>query len=423
MPALALGAAVLVFPWLVLAWNAGASALAPSRAIPVDTPWLTRGWNATVGRLFPGHAVPIVQQLYGVTAPTNPKLSLRTLMDGTFQHDASLKIGSLTPIYLDSVRLKNQLLYSAFNTPSIWSIAIGRDRELYEWPYIREYCTRDLTKFVPQAESWAQKLREIQDFYARRGRTFLYVITPSKAAQYPQYFPAGFKCLAREDDRVRLMDAYRTILDRHGIHYVDASRIVQAAQSSYPLPLFAKRGTHWNMIAAALATQAITTELNRLDSHAGLLPFTFTWQPSWQPTGTDRDLLNLLNLQVPDDHYEVPVLHFSSIRPASGCHVKPITAVAGSFMFQINQALVASACPPHIDYWYYFQIDHWWHDNGPWQAEPYRTSLEAERNRQLLEGDSIVILEENEEIAARSNHGPAFYDLIRAHETPLTAKD
>ena len=60
---------------------------------------------------------------------------------------------------------------------------------------------------------------------------------------------------------------------------------------------------------------------------------------SYGPQGTDRDLLDLMNLPYPNAHYAVPELTYYSIPPRTSCHSAAITEVGGSFLFVLNSTL------------------------------------------------------------------------------------
>ena len=156
----------------------------------------------------------------------------------------------------------------------------------------------------------------MQDFFEARGKTFLYVITPSKPAVYPEALPAGLNCPSKPYDRQHKVAVYRQMLDRNGIHYLDAATLIAEARASYPISMFPRGGIHWNMLAAGLAAQALTDKLNALHESPILTPFTLTWERSFKPQGSDRDLIEILNLMWPDTHYEVPVVSFHSVPPA-----------------------------------------------------------------------------------------------------------
>jgi len=370
-------------------------------------PWSVLSWNTLVGTVVPAASIRFRTDPFGVSVPPNPVLSLNAVLRGDFQREYAKLVGMRTPIYRTSVRLKNQLLYSAFNTTDLPTLLIGRKQYLYEWIYVLEYCGRDLTQFKPTAAAWAPRIRQLQDWYESRGKTFLYVITPSKAAAYPQYLPKGYVCSASEADRDGLLPAWRYALDSAGIHYVDTAQVIADAQGRYPVEMFPRGGTHWNTLGAALGTQAIIDAVDTLKSATSLQPLVFTWQRSYKPLTPEDDLLKLLNLMWPDRHYEVPLLHYAL--PAASCRPVRVALVGGSFLHQIGEALLHSACPPQVEGWSYWKLFHITWPNGVTTLLPVNTT---ERDRYVLQDADIVILEENEALVARSNHGPAFYDAV-----------
>jgi len=370
-------------------------------------PWSVLSWNKLVGTVMPAASIRFRTDLFGVFVPPSPVLSIDAVLSGDFQREYAKLIGMRTPIYRTSVKLKNQLLYSAFDTTDLPTLLIGRKHYLYEWVYVQEYCSRDLAQFEPQAAAWAPRIRQLQDWYESRGKTFLYVITPSKAAVYPQYFPKGYVCYAPAADRDGLLPAWHHALDSAGVHYVDTAQITADARSKYPIELFPRGGTHWNRLAAALGTQAIIDAIDTQKPATLLQPLTFTWQLSYKPLSPEDDLLKLLNLMWPDRHYEVPLLHYAP--PATSCRPARIAIIGGSFLHQIGEALLRSACPPQVDGWSYWKVFHIAWSNDTILVLPLN---KAERDRNVLQDANIVILEENEVMVARSNHGPAFYDAV-----------
>ena len=97
----------------------------------------------------------------------------------------------------------------------------------------------------------------MQDYFESRGKVFLYVITPSKVAQSPQYIPDGYTCPAAAKDRSDKLLVYDDILDRHGVHFVDTASDLAAAREEYGISMFPRGGIHWNSLATALGTQKV----------------------------------------------------------------------------------------------------------------------------------------------------------------------
>jgi alginate O-acetyltransferase complex protein AlgJ len=363
--------------------------------------------NLTVEFLNPGNPIKLFPGLAGVTAPEEPPaLSRQSMLSGAYQQYFARDIGSHLPLYPAAVRLRNQIGYSLFDMAGPPNLVVGRDGELIERVYIDEYCSRNLAQFLPRAEAWAKKLREMQDDTERRGKTFLYVITPSKVGQYPGYVPQGIHCPASEADRTGFIPAWVGILRRAGVHFVDTTAILSAAHGAYPFDLWPRGGTHWDAVGAALGSQAVEAALASMRHDEVFAPFTFTWHMVSRPRGSDDDLAVLMNLDERIDNYAVPALSITW-GPAA-CRKLNVTVVGGSFMIAIAQLLGEGPCRPHFVEYEYWKSYHLTWPNGVMAVPPMD---DAERARDVM-GADVLIYEENEQNVARSNHGPALYDFL-----------
>lgn len=360
--------------------------------------------DQVVSAIPPYHHIKITPGLVGVTEPIDPAPTLARVLDGSWQADAGKRIATLTPLYPFAVRLRNQVLYSVFGLSGTAAITVGRGGSLLETSYIEEYCSRDLASFEGLAAAWAPKLRQVQDAFGRHGRTFLYVITPSKVAQYPSLIPRGYPCPARAEDRSGLLPLWRRALDQAGVHYVDTTLPVMAAHADYAFAMFPPGGTHWNSVGAALATRAIAAALR--DPSVPAPEFTWTMAP--RPIWPDDDLASLMNVLGNIRRYQVPRVTLSGAAPAQGCRSLSIAIVGGSFMNRPGEDLAQGPCTPHVEEWQYWTVYDIAFNDGGLQKQAVDPSV---RNAKLLAAD-ILLYEENEELVARSRHGPALYDFI-----------
>ncbi|CAH2600100.1 ALGX domain-containing protein [Rhodovastum atsumiense] len=380
-----LGAAVLVLPWLYLTWN------------------------TTVGELVPRLRFRTKNTIAGVLQEAAPQLSMQDILSYRFQRQISEAVGRLSPVYATAIRLKGQLYYQVLDTSPHPAVVIGRDRQLLQPIYLREYCARDLARFAPMAENWAIRLRQMQDFFTGRGQAFLYVITPSKVALYPQVIPRSYSCPSGAEDRVGKMRLWRAALERHGVRFLDGVAVVTAARDAGAPALFPRGGIHWNWLGAALVAQALTEAVNRSEGAAFLTPFRWDVRMSDRPRDSDRDVLDILNLAWPDDRYPVPELTYHADPPAL-CRPARIAEIGGSFLFRMNEVLARVACPPVIDMWFYWKNKHLRYPpvDGRTQA------VDPQKRRELLDAAELVIFEENETLAAASEHGPELLAAIEA---------
>src|SRR5215469_479253 len=387
-------------------------------------PWLFLMWNGTVGELAPQLRIASKRAVVGAQSAELQPLSLEKVWSGRYQKSVSEVVGSLTPVYTSSIRWKSQIYYSLLGTSGSSSIVIGRDGELFDLSYVQEYCGRDLRRLLPQAEEWAAKIAQLQSFYEDRGKVFLYVNTPSKPAIYPEFLPGGYKCPAPQEDRLHKLEAYRLILERHHIHYIDAATLTAEMRSRYPIDAFPRGGNHWTVLGASLAAQAITQAENRQHGSQLLAPLSFSWRVSFEPLGWDKDLLDLLNLRWPSEHYPVPVLTFDSPLQRGACQPARITEVGGSFLFTVNAALQQAACPPVISQWFYWDWRHFLYAEGPSKEILYFPPSPAlpvdadQRSRDLLSDLDIMLFEENDQRTPESVHGQQLFDFLSAQAQP-----
>lgn len=359
-------------------------------------------------RLVAGKPMYSDTALHGaqVQAPM-PAATVGALASGAFAHGYAAYFDQNFPLLAPAVRMKAQLYWSLLHQSPAWYISIGRHGTLYENQYLDEYCSRDIAAFTPVAEAWAARLAEMQRWYAARGKLFVYLLTPSKAAAEPEDIPADWPCAASAADRQGLHAAYRAVLDRAGVNVADGVATTQAARRDYPFPPFPKGGIHFNTVASARAVQELIAVINRASAWQRMDGFGFAWRMG-PPNEVDTDLLDALNVPWPNFHYKTPDIDIS---PAAVPDCIPVlmAQVGGSFAYQIDKVLQRLACPPRVDLYEYFR------NTMAFYPGDERHPVDPQRRAwMLLDAAEVVVLEENEQIAARSEHGQAFYELVRA---------
>jgi hypothetical protein len=367
--------------------------------------------QVAMGALWHGKQMKLCAAVFGVTQPNTTDFTTANLLSGAYQKSLELRIGSREPYYPLAIRLRDQVEYSLFGLSATPDVIIGSHRQLIEIVYVNDYCRRNLQNFMARAPDWAAAIKTMQDNVEARGQTFLYVITPSKVAQYPEILPAHLNCPSTETDRTQLVPQWAALVRRDGVHIVDTTAILRAADQKYPFPFFPRGGAHWNQAGAALGAQAIEAALET-QRHDGLLkPFTFTWQLSHHPVMSDVDLTILMNLMWTPDHFDTPVVTTTQAPKAADCKPVKITIVGGSFMEHIGPFLSQLPCGADVvQYFYWHGHRDVWHDGVP-VIEPVDP---ATRDADLLHAD-IIIYEENEGVLGRPAHGQAFYQWILAH--------
>ncbi len=360
-------------------------------------------------------SMKLAPALAGVTTTEQAVPSWDGLLHGTFQAAYARLVGTRMPLYPAAVRLRNQVQYSLFGVSGVPLLVVGRGPTLFEEPYATEYCARNLATWHQAADGWAAQIRQMQDIEERRGKAFLYELTPSKVAQYPDIIPAGYSCPATTADREGVVPAWLATLRAQGVHVVDTTAVITAAHAAYPFRLYPPGGAHWNAVGAALAMQVVMAEMNRLLPGGGFVPFTFSWHMIRHAYGLDVDVGRLMNLLWPFPAGPVPAVDLQPGPAPVPCPDTHVVIVGGSFGHALLEHLLDTTCnPPAVEYEYWHIFRLYWTKAGP-IADP--TVDPAQRAREIQAAD-LLIYEENEQVLPHPPQGQALWEFLRSLPPP-----
>ncbi|MBM3642659.1 MAG: alginate O-acetyltransferase, partial [Alphaproteobacteria bacterium] len=203
-------------------------------------------------------------------------------------------------------------------------------------------------------------------------------------------------------------------LDEAHVRYVDGPALIASEKPKQPIPLFPRGGTHWNSVGGALAMREATRALP--NSPIGVLEFTSA--PASETLGTDRDLLDLMNLLWPDTHY--PTAAIGRAGEKSECARPPrLLALGGSFLHKALAAATLAPCPPQIDYWFYMRTEDNTIELGHYRRAPgdasngERLPATSEELDENLAGADVILLEENESSIATTKQVHHLAEALR----------
>ena len=391
------------------------------RAVPIGLGTLV--WMALTALLMVNLLLPalgrgrmkLMPPLAGVTDPPKPRFSLDGLLNGSFQAAYAQTVGTEMPLYAAAVRLRNQVQYTLFGAAAVPGMVVGRGPILFENAYADEYCGRSLASWHARSDSWAAQIREMQAIQERRGKAFLYVLTPSKVSQYPDILPAGYGCPASAADRAGVVPAWLATLRGLGVHVADTTAAMTAAHGAYPFRMYPPGGAHWNAVGAALSMQAVMAELHRLVPQGGFEPFAFQWHMVRHATGLDIDLARLLNLIWQFPARAVPAVDIQPGPAPTPCPGTRVVIVGGSFSHALLEHLLLATCnPPAVEYEYWRTYTLTWSRQGP---KLIFGVDEAQRTRDLLAAD-VLVYEENEQVLPHPPQGEALWEFLHALPVP-----
>jgi hypothetical protein len=380
-----------------------ALAMALLLALPVAT-----AWNLVARSYAPKLEIRIGRNLRGVVEPPKPfQWSWQAFANGDNQRAISYEVTQSIPLRRVFVRINNQIRYKLFGAFGAPGILRGDDGHLIEKPYLDEYCARDLAKMEAPARLWVSQIKELQDFLEKRGHAFIYLITPSKVAHFPEAFVNRYPCASTQRDRLGKVAVFVAMLKQAGVHVVDTATLTHSMKGKYEFGMFPQGGVHWNQLAVAYAANAVIEEINRQRKTPPIAPLKWTYTVSSNATGEDRDLLDLLNILLPRPEYKVPIVRYAP-RECGPETKLDIAVVGGSFIHVLSETLARSACLHGLKgYNYLFGGLR----GGPNYAVMKRRLTPAEI-APIADAD-VVILEENESIFPQAvGHATALYKQL-----------
>jgi alginate O-acetyltransferase complex protein AlgJ len=355
------------------------------------------------------------QPLTGIQPAAVVELTASNWWSGNLHKQAETWINQEIPLRPRAVRATNQFYYSLFAKSYMNQdeLIIGKTEQLYAVSYVSKYCTNIALKtsfFQPltpdEINQWSAQVKEVETFFKGRGQTFIYVLTASKAAYYPEYIPDEFKCnpaTPRSDDKLAI-----AALEKLGVPYVDTNQLTIDGKGKYPVELYPQGGIHWNDLGSAIASREVLAKIAELTGKP-LPPIEFSYTIDRNPTRTDTDLLDLLNLWSPNRNYPVPKLNFKTGPKTS----LSLAFVGGSFANSLRTIFSQTDNFCRMDHYRYFSIIYL-----PYPREGADSCGvdDAPNSYQNLLTANIVILEENSD-NIRSKH----LQLLRAFISTKTS--
>ena len=365
-------------------------------------------WNLVARSYAPKLEIRIGRNLRGVIEPPKPfQWSWQAFTNGDNQRAIAYEVTQSIPLRRVLIRVNNQIRYKLFGQFGAPGVLRGEEGHLIEKAYLDEYCARDLAKMEVPARLWASQLKELQDFIQARGHVFIYLITPSKVAHFPEAFVNRYPCASAERDRIGKVPVFVAILKAAGVNVVDAATLTHSMKGKYEFGMVPQGGVHWNQLAVGYAANALIEEINRQRKVPPIAPLKWTYTVSDNAKGEDRDLLDLLNILLPQPEYKVPMLSYAP-RVCGPESKLDVAIVGGSFIHVLSETLAKSACLHGLKGYNYLY-------GGMRGGPDYKLLKSRMTVTDILPiaNADIVILEENESIFPRTvGHAPELYKQL-----------
>lgn len=343
----------------------------------------------------------------GIEKIDRPRFNLKNFTSHSIQRYYENIFTNTLPLRTLTIRLNNQIYYSFFNKSYSYNnqIIIGKNNQLFELPYINNYCWLNGPPYSKKyLVNWANRLEKLNIFFTKRGKKFIYVITPSKAEYLPAAIPNRFHC--NKKGISPHVETLEMLLSNRGVPYVSGPHLMVEATKKYKTSMFPQGGTHWNYLAGGITANTIIKTINQLGPPT-LIPLSFDYILDKNPEGTDTDLTNLLNLFKPNKHYVVPKLNF---KPSPSINPVTLAIIGDSFTDQYLDAFVKGGTFEKIFFYRYFKYSKTEYTKNSTPIEK-KVNLDSAQVLDSILSADVVLLEENT-YNTISEHATLFYKLM-----------
>jgi hypothetical protein len=341
-----------------------------------------------------------------------PNLTFSSVLTNNFQSNAASWFNQNFGARGFLIKLNNQIDYWLFSKSRMATagILIARENWLFELDYCDEWLGKGSYPFAPaEIEEFARKIAASQNRLRAFGKPMILLISPSKAALYPEYLPPA-EMEKRPPGLVRAYDLLIPALTQAGVRFIDGHSLLQNAKPRFDqAPLFCRGGTHWNELGAFLVTQEVFAEFEAQGLAVPRIKLERV-DVDFNPRGADRDLAKLLNMAMTPDRFAAP--HPVSKVDYSGSSKMRICSVGGSFTRTILDTMASTDCMSGLMYLYYYKsrIDFL---SAPNLRIPLKDHP-LDFSRDVLDSDGIL-LELNEQRAGKPDYILKFLADLENH--------
>lgn len=329
-----------------------------------------------------------LKPLHGaVTETENPKLTLQSYVDGTYQDSLENYCRNHSGFREWLIRAYNQYVWSCFRETTNATVVRGKDGWLFEETHVRDYYESLMYKYAEDNdkmrkifETEVQRFKKVQELLEEHNVHLFLVIAPCKDAIYPEYLPKNATYL--RPDGLHAYDYYKKRFDETGVNYIDFVSLFRNIKDSVDYPLFPSCGTHWSNIASVYAFDSILRYMEVLGDQ-NLINLDVGERYQAETRDPDNDLEIILNLAFPIKSR--PNIYADVGIREDSTAVKPNFLIVGdSYYFNI-----AGSTP----IWEIFQKYIYWYYNSTIYGDDEHTStLEVDYEQELMRPDYIMLI-------------------------------
>lgn len=245
------------------------------------------------------------------------------------------------------VRLHNQYLYQWFGQSPNVNLFLGKSDYWFEKVYTDAYQGLDYEGHARIREK-VEHLEAIQEELEKRGKTFVFLLAPSKARYVPEHLPSW--CTLGDSTNY---DTFLEEVQGRNINMVDANAWFQQEKAITPHPLFPLNGTHWTVYGMYRMVDSLLHYIDDLTGHD--LPevvIDSLWTTTWHQD-PDNDIEWMLNMYypLPRNHLAYYKAHYHTV----GKWRPKVLVIGDSFWgtFYHKANFLSQECFGQSIFWYY----------------------------------------------------------------------
>lgn len=189
------------------------------------------------------------------------------------------------------IKIRNQIDYTLFDKVNSNNVVKGRDNMLYQQRYIESYLGMNFIG-EDKIDSRLDKIKSLQDTLEGMDKKLLVVIAASKAAYFPDNFPAKYDTITKQITNYEYLTQQ---LQSKEINHLDFNKMFLARRDTIAHPMFSRKGIHWSHSSKQFVWNTIADKLEE-DSNWKLARLNSNGIKMSKPKDEGRDLFDLLNI-------------------------------------------------------------------------------------------------------------------------------
>jgi hypothetical protein len=339
-----------------------------------------------------------------------PQFTKANWNSGEFQEKGERYLKDHTGFRNFLVRLQNQVDFSLFRQANAEGAVIGKNKQLYEYDYIRSWLAIDYPgeSFIEQK---LNRTKYVQEYLKREKNIDLVVVfEPGKASFYPENIPSIY---AGKKNGLSTYDHYLAKAKVTGIDYIDLNEYFLQLKPESEYPLFPPLGTHWSIYGMRFVADSL---IRFIENRRNIdLPefYADSIEISSKPRDTDDDVIRTMNLlfSLKEVDLAYPVFSFDTVSPK---YRPMVLVVADSYYWNIFNTRI----PKHL-----FANEAFWYFNSLVYPDNYYKPVHTRDLdiRQEVEKQEVIFLMITERFLHKFDW--TFIDQLYTLYTPAWLKD